>query len=253
MEPRSIVGKENNNAENIEQTNFDGYDDLMESFDFENAKAFGESSPSSFHDDDIANSFDDVKWESNVQTEVFATSESECIDVQSPRDENINSVVQAMQNFSINRVGVTKNLRGVAYSPKSALQIMADKCKDQLDARVRKMAGADVSPEGKSFNDDCERSHLVRSIVTSPAPKRNDFRTHTTMEDRKTRMSPNNVLCFPVSNENKSDNLMKQKNTTNALTDAFVEVEVKTLDAKEDQTKTISVRDRIAMFDSQKW
>jgi len=253
MEMHSIVGKENNDAENIEQTNFDGYDDLMESFDFENAKAFGESSQSSFHDDDIANSFDDVKWESNVQTEVFATSESECIDVQSPRDENINLVIQAMQNFSINRVGVTKNLRGVAYSPKSALQIMADKCKDQLDARVRKMAGADVSPEGKSFNDDCERSHLVRAILTPPAPKRNDFRTFTAMEDSKTRLSPNNVLCFPVSNEKTSDNLMKQKNTTNALTDAFVEVEVKTLDAKEDQTKTISVRDRIAMFDSQKW
>ena len=76
MEMHSIVWKENNDAENIEQTNFDGYDDLMESFDFENAKAFGESSQSSFHDDDIANSFDDVKWESNVQTEVFATSES---------------------------------------------------------------------------------------------------------------------------------------------------------------------------------
>lgn len=259
MEAQCIVGKENKNAENIEHINFDGHEDLMDSFDFENAEAFGESSPSNFCDVDPANSFDDVKWESNIQTEVFATSENEFFkDMQSRRDENVNSVLQAMQNISIKRDGATKKRQGVSYSPKSALQIMADKCKDQLDARVRKMAGANVSPEGKSFNDDCERSHLVRETLTPPAPKRHDLRIPTTMDDRKTRSSPNNVLCFPVSNEKKTDNLIKQKmpksmNTTNAATGAFLVDEVKSLDVKDDQTKIISVRERIAMFNSQKW
>lgn len=246
-EDQSNAGKETIDAVHIDNNNIDKCEELMESFDFENAEAFGKSLPPSFCAEE-SDSFDDENWEKNIYPRGSVTSSSEQLArTESTRDEKINSVIKDLHNLSIKRDYAIKSNQ---ISPKSALQIMADKCKDKLDANVRKMAGASVSPE-KAFGVDSEKNHQknrCNEVVAPSAPKLLNASTPKTIQDRKTNFSPNNIFCFPEPNDTQ-----ESPKAFNNTMDAFVEDTVLTPNGKDSPMKMKSVRERVAFFNSQKW
>jgi hypothetical protein len=232
------------NAENVVRHNSDGFEELIESFDFKNAKAFGEYLSPNTRTNDEGDAFGYITWENDVHKKGSVKSSSEHLDeIKSSSDENIKSVINSLYSLSVQRL-----------SPKSALQIMADECKDQLDTNVRKMAGASVSPESKSVNVYSEEARQgdrynkfrFDGYASPPVPKHDDLVASRVGVHRKANVSPNNVFGFPNPEET---NLTTQK-SQNA---SFVGAKVKSPETKERAMKMTSVKERIALFNSHKW
>lgn len=231
-------------AEKVLQRNSDGFEELIESFDFENAKAFGEYLSPSTSAVDGGDAFGSISLEDNVHKKGSVKSSSGHFDeIKSASDENIKSVINSLYSLSVQRL-----------SPKSALQIMADECKDQLDTHVRKMAGASVSPESKHVNVNseenrqCNRCNTFRlgGYASPPVPNHDDLAAQKTGVDRKANVSPNNVFSFPNTDKTKVTTQESQKTS-------FVEGTVKSLETDERAMNMTSVKERIALFNSHKW